>query len=243
MRRNLLKLGVLVAINGYCLKLFLAGELLNYINPRYVTFTGVMNLLSLIVCIAAAIALVGRKLTVIEPSRHWWAGVLLTVPVVLVLSVGWILPPQPLTRSNVASKSLAELVANSNGQRLSFASERPEGDKGIAEWISELSGPVDEASVVSQPVDVLGFVHAGAKYQPNEFVLSRLVIYCCAVDATPVGLGVHEADWRGHLKEGSWVQVHGSFRNFGDAMRPNYILVPSSIEPLGQPGSYLYYKF
>lgn len=55
---------------------------------------------------------------------------------------------------------------------------------------------------------VTGIVYQGKRLSSDSFFCYRLMMICCAADATPVGVIVK---WReaAKLKKGSWVQVHG----------------------------------
>ncbi len=57
-------------------------------------------------------------------------------------------------------------------------------------------------------VTLAGMVHRDKRLPANSFFCYRLVMVCCAADATPAGVIV---DWPGSskLKKGTWVTVHG----------------------------------
>lgn len=53
-----------------------------------------------------------------------------------------------------------------------------------------------------------GFVYQDPKLAKNQFVISRFVITCCIVDATPIGIIVESPD-APKLKADTWVEVAG----------------------------------
>ncbi len=57
-------------------------------------------------------------------------------------------------------------------------------------------------------VTLLGMVHRDKRLPANSFFCYRLVMVCCAADATPAGVIV---EWpkSSKLKKGTWVTVHG----------------------------------
>ncbi len=57
-------------------------------------------------------------------------------------------------------------------------------------------------------VTLVGIVHRDKRLPANSFFCYRLVMVCCAADATPAGVIV---EWPGSskLKKGTWVTVHG----------------------------------
>jgi len=62
--------------------------------------------------------------------------------------------------------------------------------------------------VYNQNWRLSGFVYKDPKLAKNQFVISRFVITCCIVDATPIGIIVESPD-APHLKADSWVEVDG----------------------------------
>jgi putative membrane protein len=57
-------------------------------------------------------------------------------------------------------------------------------------------------------VTLLGMVHRDKRLPANSFFCYRLVMVCCAADATPAGVIV-EWPQSSKLKKGAWVTVHG----------------------------------
>ncbi|ODA42118.1 TIGR03943 family protein [Desulfosporosinus sp. BG] len=62
--------------------------------------------------------------------------------------------------------------------------------------------------VYNQRWKLTGFVYKDPKLAKNQFVLSRFVITCCIVDATPIGVIVESPD-APKLKADTWVEVTG----------------------------------
>ncbi|EGW37976.1 TIGR03943 family protein [Desulfosporosinus sp. OT] len=62
--------------------------------------------------------------------------------------------------------------------------------------------------VYNQRWKLTGFVYKDPKLAKNQFVLSRFVITCCIVDATPIGIIVESPD-APKLKADTWVEVTG----------------------------------
>jgi len=62
--------------------------------------------------------------------------------------------------------------------------------------------------VYNQHWRLSGFVYKDPKLAKNQFVISRFVITCCIVDATPIGIIVESPD-APNLKTDSWVEVEG----------------------------------
>lgn len=77
-----------------------------------------------------------------------------------------------------------------------------------------------------------GFITAGKT--PSTFELSRFVVSCCVVDATPVSLTV-EYDYIKDFKPSDWVQIEGQFviKTVEDKNQP--IIIPTSISKIPEP--------
>ncbi|MDR3543006.1 MAG: TIGR03943 family protein [Desulfosporosinus sp.] len=62
--------------------------------------------------------------------------------------------------------------------------------------------------VYNQHWRLSGFVYKDPKLAKNQFVISRFVITCCIVDATPIGIIVESTN-APNLKADTWVEVEG----------------------------------
>ena len=62
--------------------------------------------------------------------------------------------------------------------------------------------------VYNQHWKLTGFVYKDPTLAKNQFVISRFVITCCIVDATPLGIIVESPD-APNLKADTWVEVEG----------------------------------
>lgn len=60
--------------------------------------------------------------------------------------------------------------------------------------------------VYNQRWRLSGFVYKDPKLAKNQFVISRFVITCCIVDATPIGIIVESPD-ASNIKADTWVEV------------------------------------
>jgi putative membrane protein len=62
--------------------------------------------------------------------------------------------------------------------------------------------------VYNQHWKLTGFVYKDPTLAKNQFVISRFVITCCIIDATPIGIIVESPD-APNLKADTWVEVEG----------------------------------
>lgn len=77
-----------------------------------------------------------------------------------------------------------------------------------------------------------GFITAGS--QPNTFNLSRFIVSCCIVDATPVSLSV-EYDYKKQFKPNDWVEVEGVFVIKTIEGKNQPVIIPTSVNKIPEP--------
>lgn len=217
---------------------FFSGSLLFYINERFIWLTFLA---------AIGLILVGASYRYRPHHAHSadhqhgqlsWGGLLLVFsPVIL----GLLVPPKPLgaaamSNRDVSLKSLTSASAPTNSAVLS----KPRHDKNILDWVVEFQSASDPAAFAGQQAKVTGFVYRDERFAPNEFMVSRFVVSCCAADAAPIGLVVR-ADNSSQLATDAWVEVAGQFTpgQLGGEALP--VLVAASITPTEVPAQpYLY---
>jgi len=144
-------------------------------------------------------------LNLYAPWPPVWPLLLMALPVVL----GLLFPPQALGASAVTNRGLnpsAPLSANSSaGVTLGLAP----ADRTILDWQRAFDQPsTGTASLEGQPANVTGFVYHDPRLPDDRFFVSRFVLTCGVVDATPVALLVWWPSAK-QLPDDSWVQVSG----------------------------------
>jgi uncharacterized repeat protein (TIGR03943 family) len=116
----------------------------------------------------------------------------------------------------VAPPALGEFTANrapavnatASGQKASLAAGSTPVELNMLMFY--LLSSAKPAALAGRPVTLVGFVE---KQQPGGFTLARLVITCCAADASTVKVTI-----TAHVPPpavGSWVQVTGQFAGVG----------------------------
>lgn len=106
----------------------------------------------------------------------------------------------------------------------------------LADWVRLFRVNPDPWSHKGKKVKVVGFVQ---KVDEGHFYISRFVISCCTVDASPIGLLVRSSD---HFSDGKWLEVQGvldvAHTNEG-VKQP--VLVPEKVQEINEPEQpYLY---
>jgi uncharacterized repeat protein (TIGR03943 family) len=173
----------------------------------------------------------------IRPGGRWRVrtspgAAVLALAVFVPVAVGLAVTPRPL-----GSTSLKDDSGFVGGARLSGASTRPAPeDRNLYQLAYELQSTA-LATLIGDPVDVIGFVHHGKEPRPGRFYAARFVVACCVADA--VGVTVPVA-WQGAATLGrdTWVRVVG---RIGVDAEGAPIVVAASVEPIGAPANpYIY---
>lgn len=207
--------------------LFISNELILYVHPRYLIFT--------LICASAGILVTfialwfsGSEEKMQEHEKvGWtsWLGFILSAT--LSLSMLFIAP-------TTLSSQFAQQREVNNSSISVFSDELREADwKGfnIKDWASVLSSS-ETFNFEDKTVNLTGFV---VPIDENRFYLSRFTIYCCAVDAQPVGVPVNRPGWERELSAGDWVQVEGDFNTTALDLSSSAVLEPISVEPVSEP--------
>ena len=145
---------------------------------------------------------------------------------IIPLVVGLSLPERGLNalaalqRGAADPAMLAELAAQ---RELQEARE----EQGYA-WTTVLGVVQRLESPAPQKVGALGFVARPPKMPPDQFLLVRFLITCCAADATPVAVPVRWPD-AATLKDNQWIKV------FGQTDPEAKVLAADKVEPISQP--------
>lgn len=105
----------------------------------------------------------------------------------------------------------------------------------LADWIRLFRVNPDPWSHKGKAVKVVGFVQPANE---KGFFLSRFVISCCTVDASPIGVLVESSE---HFTEGKWLEVSGTMDTTEHDGKVQPIIVPQKIEEIPEPEQpYLY---
>jgi putative membrane protein len=127
------------------------------------------------------------------------------------LAIGFALPERGLNAFAAGQRGvtnwavLAELAAQRQ-------EEKAQWKRGYA-WTTVLGLAQRLKGGPPEKVGAMGFVFRDAKLAPDEFLLVRFMITCCAADAQPMAVLVR---WKGtdpaaaQLHDNQWVEVYGS---------------------------------
>lgn len=160
-------------------------------------------------------------------------GTLALVAVVL----GLIIPPATLS-----AQAAAQRTSNINGFAGSaaqpstisiFSGNFAKYD--VGDWVRRLSYQPDLEGYKGKQVNLTGFVFPISGVGEDKFMLSRFLISCCVVDATPIGLLVEIPDWKSNYTPDSWLNVKGIFDVKSVDGHDTLVVKPSDVQQVSQP--------
>ncbi|GAB4457183.1 MAG: hypothetical protein Kow0031_38160 [Anaerolineae bacterium] len=245
----------LVAMGLFLYSRYLTGSLLFYINERFVWLT---------VLASIGFVLVGLSYRYRAQHNHHhhdhdghdpshqhddhdhgdhqhsqltWAGLLLVVsPIVL----GLLIPPKPLGAAAMSNRDLSVKSLTSVAAPESAVISKPKADKNILDWLIEFQSAGSPEALAGEEAKVIGFIYRDERFAPNEFMVSRFTISCCAADAAPLGLLVRAPE-AVTLPDDAWVEVRGQFETGQLDGEPVPVIAAAEITPTDVPEQpYLY---
>ena len=108
----------------------------------------------------------------------------------------------------------------------------------VKDWASVLGQISSPEFFEGATVDAVGFVTPDAADPENVYFVSRFIVTCCAVDAQPVGVPVHDPGWAADLAENEWVRVSGPLvANPGAGVEgaPPIVVDPTAVDVVEEP--------
>ena len=238
---------VLVTLGLFFVSKLWSGTLYLYINQRF----AILTVLGAVVFLAlganalrewgtARASAIGAAVPVPSDCATFsgWPLLLMAVPVAL----GLLIPPQSLGAATVANRGLntsAPLSPNTSAPVKLSVSIAP-ADRNLLDWLRAFDQAGGAQALAGQPARVTGFVYHDPRLPAGQFFVSRFVLTCCVVDATPVALLVDWPDAQ-RLPNDAWVQVTGSIQAADFQGQPAPLIQADRVLTVAQPAQpYLY---
>ncbi|QWQ31697.1 hypothetical protein KOY49_01650 [Candidatus Minimicrobia vallesae] len=184
--------GIVVCV--YILLLAWRDQLGFYVHPRYHTFAVVISVIGVILLLIDIML----QLKNISPATDLSLVCLKITPIsyfaIIILSVGYILPPKPLSPSSLAQKESPAIIEPES------RCETPQPKEGsstisINRWKTAINSCKEAAYFNGKDITVTGFVSNDLlkNYGYNYFNIARYVISCCTVDSVPMKILVEKS--------------------------------------------------
>lgn len=201
----------------------LTGRLGLYIHPRTLLFAMGMAVLAAVALVVSAGDSAPQEAapeadpaaSTASPRTLRRAGAAIAV---LALGVTlFILPPRSLSAAMASARQPGDATTNtgttsgSNNRDLKRdIAATQSGSATVKEWADLIRRGARPRDLAAAHPTLTGMVIPDPS-NPDRFMLSRLLVTCCAADARPVGISVEQPGWRSSYPEGSWVEVSGKF--------------------------------
>lgn len=222
------------------------GQLILYINPRYLVFTLIMAGIALVLLGASFVVRAAHAHEDDPPGRTQKVTTVVGGVLALGLAVGMIVvPPATLSSATALQRDVSAGSIGTDTQSLASAASASEATYEkftVADWSSLLRQTSDPGFYAGKPATLLGFVTPDSDDPANLFYLTRFVITCCAVDAQPTAVPVYLPNWKAKYPANTWLQLSGGFvPDPSDKSATAIVLVPSKVAAVPRPTQpYLY---
>lgn len=196
---------ILLGFAGYIYYLFSTEKMSAYIHPKMHNYV----FMAMIIFIILAIVQIGQLFNEKRQSDIKLGNFMFIMPLLLVIA----LDPTDIGVQALSNKGV---VINDYYQEQEInihAHNTPEAQK--FKYVLE-SVDRDLESMMGKQIELVGFVYKGEICKENQFILSRLVMSCCAADSWIQGI---KCEWEGSsdLTENQWVKVRAIVKQI-----PNY---------------------
>lgn len=135
-------------------------------------------------------------------------------------------PPRP---------SFANLAANRDSNLLeepALSFVLPPAQRSLTDWVRLLRSEPDPSLHAGDPVRISGFVLPVKGDRPQ---LARLIVRCCLVDASPIGLPVRWPAGRPHPQADRWMALEGVMGIETRNGQPRSVVMASRVQPIPRP--------
>ena len=162
----------------------------------------------------------------------------------LIAIAGLLIPPNVLTSTTALQRGVTETLPAAHSQPQSFIANTKPEERSLIDWVRTLNAYPEPDAYQGQPAHITGFVVDLPELPDNYLLLSRFIITCCAVDASPIGIPIQLNNTQEKYPSDTWLEVRGKMttatlavRDRTDRIREKRQLVVSatSIKPIPTP--------
>jgi putative membrane protein len=230
---------ILAGFSLYLGRLLFTGDIHYFIHPKMFFFIRFSFVIFLLLCVNQ-----GRRILFSKRKEALKAGYILFI---LPLLLGFAVAPKGLNEAAAANRGLQLAGSDSStmeSSRQLKASEIIEqlGPEETLEVETALySGIIEDISkrrslYMGRRIGIEGFVFRFDHFSPDQFIVARMQIVCCAADALLTGILV-QSNEAPSFETSSWVRVEGIIgeREYYDAWNDKTSVVPAVKAELMHP--------
>ena len=224
-----------IVICAYILLLAWRDQLGFYVHPRYHTFAVVISVIGVILLLIDIMLQLKNKpakdksrisLKKITPISYF---------AIIILSVGYILPPKPLSPSSLAQKESPAIIEPESRCEAPQPKENS-STISINRWKTAINSCKETAYFNGKDITITGFVSNDLlkNYGYSYFNIARYVISCCTVDSVPMKILV-EKNFSTDYPDGTWLIVKGKLSQKIVNSQAEYVITDAHITKINQP--------
>lgn len=187
-----------------------------YVHPRYITFTIILTLISVVILLAA------------NPTEKIILSRYSLFLCILVAAVALALPARSLSERTAQLRSQSIVAINSTRAISSYDHfSQDYSNFTLQDWASLLSKSPGNSQLTGKKATIEGFIYEN----DNVRYVARFRLSCCAVDATPISLPLKNTEQISQLSVGSWQHIEGVFVLENDKL----VIEPTEISEISEP--------
>jgi uncharacterized repeat protein (TIGR03943 family) len=240
-----LGVGIAGALAVLTLVLALTGQLHLYINPAHAWFAVAMSAIAIVVVAASFGVRCGAEREHAhdhdadpddggaDSRRRRNVGVVTTgggVLATLVTLAALVVHPNVLSADLAIARTSTSPTLFGGEEIVMLAQSGDTTHFGIPDWSTVFATATAPEQFVGDAVDLTGFITPNPD-NPDAFLLTRLVITHCVIDAQPATLPIVEAGWAGDHEVGQWVKVEGTVASD----RERLVIRPTAVTAVDVP--------
>ncbi|TCO68275.1 TIGR03943 family putative permease subunit [Marinisporobacter balticus] len=205
---------ILISFPYYIYKLFATGEINIYMNPKMFKYV----LFSFCVFVLLSIFQIRRIFNSNKVKKIKLGYIIFIIPLFLAFVVN----PDRLNARIVSNKGVSIVDNNSDNRGKSIINNNEDSIQIDINTNSDRINNLDAEkfrdtlenvyvnldSMMGEEVELSGFIYRELDFSTNRFVISRLLMSCCAADAQVTGL-LCEWDEGSKLQDNVWIKVTG----------------------------------
>lgn len=203
------------------LKYSVTGQYKLLIHPNYFLLVFGSSICLLLLGLLRALSLINFPKIPTDNSEH----ITLFPPgfgsfLLLVIAItGWFIPPTVLTSTTALQRGVTNTLPATHAQPQAFIAETKPEERSLIDWVRTLNAYPEPDAYQGQPVNITGFVVDLPELPDNYLLLSRFIITCCAVDASPIGIPIQLDNIQEKYSPDTWLEVQGKMTTATLAIR------------------------
>ncbi|ELS04851.1 TIGR03943 family protein [Xenococcus sp. PCC 7305] len=203
------------------LKYAITGQYKLLIHPNYFLLMLASSICLLLLVFFRGLSLINSPKNPSEKNDHitlfppgFGSILLLTVAI-----AGLIIPPNVLTSATALQRGVTETLPATHAQPQAFITNTKPEERSLIDWVRTLNAYPEPDAYQGLPANITGFVVELPELPDNYFLLSRFIITCCAIDASPIGIPVQLDAIQERYPPDTWLEVTGKMKTATVAIR------------------------